>query len=107
MTTTSRPSKGRAVKPHKNFPLFAHQRGYWAKKVRGEMKYFGRIDVDPKGEAALALWLEQRDELLASREPRSKQQDGLTVRELCNHFLTHKQSRADAGHISPGRGKPT
>ncbi len=34
--------------PSEPFPLFAHARGYWAKKVRGRMVYFGRWD-DPEG----------------------------------------------------------
>lgn len=28
-------------KPSPNFPLFAHQRGQWAKKMGGTLKYFG------------------------------------------------------------------
>jgi hypothetical protein len=46
-------------KPRKDFPLFPHARGYWAKKVRGRFCYFGKVADDPKGEAALHLWLDQ------------------------------------------------
>ena len=45
-TRRSRPGK---QKPHKDFPLTRHPRGYWCKKVRGKLVYFGRIDADPDG----------------------------------------------------------
>ena len=37
--------------------------GPWCRKVRGVVHYFGRIADDPKGEAALNLWNEQKDDL--------------------------------------------
>ena len=52
-------------KPHPDFPLFPHATGRWAKKVRGKLAYFGKCANDPQGQKALALWLDQRDELLA------------------------------------------
>ena len=58
-----------AQKPYVDFPLFRHAAGYWAKKIRGKTVYFGKIAVDPQGRAAIAQWLEQRDDLLAGREP--------------------------------------
>jgi hypothetical protein len=39
--------------------------GYWAKKVRGKRHYFDEVATDPKGEAALDLRLDQKDDLLA------------------------------------------
>jgi integrase len=87
----SRPKRKSAKpkKPRADFPLFPHAAGYWAKKVRQKLVYFGKIADDPKGVKALALWLEQKDELLAGRTPRAKR-DGLTVADLCNRFLTAK-----------------
>ncbi|NOY30733.1 MAG: tyrosine-type recombinase/integrase [Planctomycetes bacterium] len=38
-------------KPTPNFPLYAHARGYWAKKIKGKLKYFGKWD-DPDGALA-------------------------------------------------------
>jgi len=35
-------------KPSADFPLFAHARGYWAKKIKGKQKNFGQWD-DPQG----------------------------------------------------------
>ncbi len=86
-------------KPRKDFPLFPHARGYWAKKVRQKIHYFGKVADDPKGEAALNLWLDQKDDLLAGRTPRSTPGDGLTVADLCNGFLTAKEQQRDAGEI--------
>ena len=57
-------------KPHPDFPLFAHKSGRWCKKVRGKFCYFGKVADDPKGEAALNKWLNERDDLLAGRTPR-------------------------------------
>ncbi len=86
-------------KPRKDFPLFPHARGYWAKKVRGKLCYFGKVATDRKGEAALQLWIDQRDDLLAGRTPRSTPGDGLTVAALCNAYLTAKEQQRDAGEI--------
>ncbi len=84
-----------AARP-KGFPLFAHQTGRWAKKIRGKLVYFGKLD-DPQ--AALAKWLEQKDDLLAGRTPRVNS-DGLTVRDLVNRFLSAKKNRLDTGELS-------
>ncbi|HVK17173.1 MAG TPA: hypothetical protein VM533_09500, partial [Fimbriiglobus sp.] len=35
-------SSKRPLKPYPEFPLYAHPMGYWAKKVRGTIHYFGR-----------------------------------------------------------------
>src|SRR5262249_32671288 len=68
----------RPKKPREDFPLFPHASGRWCKKVLGRAVYFGKVADDLKGERALNLWLEQRDDLLAGRTPRVAG-DGLTV----------------------------
>ena len=83
----------------KDFPLFQHPRGYWAKKVKQQTRYFGKVADDPTGQKALALWLDQKDDLLAGRTPRVHR-DGLTVRDLCNRFLTNKQAKMEGGELS-------
>lgn len=89
----------KASKPRPDFPLFPHATGRWAKKVLGKTHYFGKLSEDPKGEAALRLWLSQRDDLLAGRTPRTK--DGeLTVGGLCNEFLNSKRHLVDTGEIT-------
>ena len=74
--TKSISKNGRPDKPYKDFPLYAHNNGQWAKKVRGITRLFGPWD-DPHG--ALDKWLAQKDDLLAGREPRATG-EGLTVR---------------------------
>ncbi|HEX6984799.1 MAG TPA: hypothetical protein VF170_05450, partial [Planctomycetaceae bacterium] len=82
------------------FPLFPHASGRWAKKIRGSLRYFGKVAGDPEGAAALARWLDQKDDLLAGRKPRDKS-DGLTVRDLVNRFLTSKRHLVDTRELSP------
>ena len=89
----------RPAKPRPDFPLFPHRNGRWAKKVRAKFCYFGKWSDDPKGEAAVTLWLDQKDDLLAGRTPRANR-EGLTVRDLCNRFLTAKEQQRDAGDIT-------
>ena len=89
----------KTAKPHPDFPLTRHPRGYWCKKVRGKMSYFGKIADDPQGEKALNLWLDQKDELLAGRTPRTGA--GTTVEEICNQFLAHKEGLKNSGEITP------
>ncbi|MFM9962728.1 MAG: tyrosine recombinase XerC [Planctomycetaceae bacterium] len=82
-------------KPYTDFPLRLHATGQWCKKIRQRTIYFGS-DAD----AALKKYLEQRDDLQAGRTPRV-QGDGLTVRDLCNRFLTMKKSAVDSEELSP------
>lgn len=89
----------RPRKPHADFPLFPHATGQWAKKIRGRMHYFGKWSGDPKGEAALKKYLAEKDDLLAGRTPRAKA-EGITVADLCNHFLTSKRHLTQTGEIS-------
>ena len=79
-------------KPYPDFPLFAHATRRWAKKVRGKMCYFGPW-ADPQ--AALTKYLDQKDDLHAGRSPRKPEDVGLTVRDLCNQFLTAKRHRLE------------
>jgi len=96
-TTKSR--SGKPAKPRPDFPLFPHATGRWAKKVRGRFVYFGKVADDPQGKAALDKWLEQKDDLLAGHTPRVAG-NGLTIRDLCNRFLTNRQNKMEAGELS-------
>jgi len=85
------------TKPYPDFPLSHHppsDRLY--KKIRGRRVYFGHAK---KWKAALEKYMAQRDDLYAGRKPRVKP-DGLTVRDMCNRFLTVKKHLLDNGEIS-------
>src|SRR5436309_1483221 len=84
-------------KPYPDFPLFPHATKRWAKKIRGQLVYFGSWD-DPDG--ALAKYLDQKDALHAGRTPRPDA-DALTVKDMANAFLNHKQAMVDSGELSP------
>jgi len=94
------------AKPHRDFPLFRHATGRWCKKVKGRFHYFGKVADDPKGEAAIALWNEQKDDLLAGRTPRPKA-DGFTIRELCDRFMVSRRRKMDANELTAVRRRPT
>jgi integrase len=95
-TTETKPAK-----PYADFPLFPHDSGRWAKKILGKLHYFGYWRGPKAGtwEDALNLYQGQRDDLHAGRTPRNNT-DGLTVRDLCNRFLTHKRHLLDNGELS-------
>ena len=94
--STAKSKAVKPTKPHKDFPLFAHATGRWAKKVRGKLHYFGPWNAPDQ---ALDLWLLQKDDLLAGRKPRDTQ-GGFTIRSLANHFLTFKQHQRELGEIT-------
>ncbi|MSQ94330.1 MAG: hypothetical protein EXR98_07210 [Gemmataceae bacterium] len=99
----------RPKKPYPDFPLSPHASGAWQKKIRGKIHYFGkwarvvngkltRIEGDGWQEA-LEQYKAEAADLHAGRTPRVKG-DALTVKDLCNRFLTAKQQKIDAGEMS-------
>src|SRR5262245_48941617 len=57
MTADNSPNPAPAVKPAKprpDFPLGPHPAGYWCKKIRGQIHYFGPRWHDARGAAAAA-----------------------------------------------------
>ena len=92
----SRARSAKPPKPHRDYPLYAHASGQWAKRVRNKVHYFGPW-ADP--DAALALWLKQKDDLLAGRKPENG--DGLAIGRLSNLFLSSKQPLVDCGELKP------
>lgn len=86
------------AKPYKDFPLFPHGSGQWAKKINGRMHYFGTWN-DP--EAARTKYLRRMEDLQAGRVPRETTADGYTLEDLATDFLTEKKIKLDEGRLSP------
>lgn len=91
-STPSSSSRKTPSTPQK-FPLFVHKAsGQWAKKIRGKTRYFGRVDSDPRGEAALQRW---------QNEENGKSNDGrLSVKELCDFFMSAKDDARERGRLA-------
>lgn len=101
----------RPPKPYPEFPLCAANNGFWQKKIRGKIHYFGRwgrvvdgklsrIREDGCWQEALEEYKSQVDDLKAGRTPRVKGGEGLTVGELRGRFLTSKSRALDASEIN-------
>src|SRR5262245_37524134 len=110
-TSTDATSKSevqfRPTKPRDGFPLGQHPAGYWCKKIRGKIHYFGphfdygnNAAAHACAEAALEDYNRQAEALLAGRKPRPDA-EALTVLDACNAFLTAKQFQLQAGELSP------
>ena len=84
------------AKPYADFPLFAHATRRWAKKIRGQLHYFGPWN-DPDG--ALQKYLDQKDARHAGRKPRPDAK-AFTAKDMANAFLNHKQAMVDSGELS-------
>jgi integrase len=98
---------GKPAKPYPDFPLTVHPAGYWCKKIRGKIHYFGprfKLDDHPAAAAAatpaLDEYLKQKDALHAGRTPRPEI-EGLTVKDLANQFLNAKSASRDSGELTP------
>ena len=82
-------------KPYATYPLYAHAKGSWAKKILGKVYYFGPWD-DPQ--AALEKYLSQRDYLRGGISlPEVKNSIG----DLLDSFLAEKRAHLETGDIAP------
>ncbi len=82
-------------KPYKDFPLYSHGSGQWAKKIRGKTHFFG-VWADPF--AALENYRRQADALHGGRSPRPEM-SGLTVGQLADLFLAAKRQAVESGQL--------
>ncbi len=97
------PSKAKSdrPKPPSDFPLTPHASGAWQKKIRGKIHYFGRWASRKKGKLvrlpgdgmkeAKSLYIQYLDELKNGKENHTGE---MTLKELCNRFLTFKKRKA-------------
>jgi integrase len=98
---------GKVARPRPDFPLGPHPAGYWCKRIRGVLHYFGprwapgdQAAALAASDAALEDYNRQADALHSGRKPRPETQ-GLTVKEAANAFLNAKQALVDSGELSP------
>ncbi|MDA1055201.1 MAG: tyrosine-type recombinase/integrase [Planctomycetota bacterium] len=83
--------------PYDDFPLSFHPpSGRLYKKILGRRRYFGYAD---NWQDAIEKFQRERDDLYAGREP-SVSVEGLTVKDLCNHFLTNKKQLVASGELT-------
>jgi len=95
-----RKPRKKSAKPYPSFPLTAHNNGQWCKKIRGKVHFFG-VWSDPQN--ALAHYLGVAADLHAGRPPNSSTvaQGDITIKDICNAYLTHQLQKVDAGEITP------
>ena len=83
-------------KPYKDFPLFAHNNGQWAKKIKGRIEYFGAWENHT---AALDLYLKEKDFLHAGKTVPADTCK-VSLDNLVNGFIYAKESRVEAGELA-------
>jgi len=78
------------------FPLTLHPTGQYCKKIRGKLYYFG---TDKK--IAHTRYLEQAADLHAGKRPKPESiNSNSSIKDLCNLYLDHQESRALIGEIT-------
>jgi integrase len=90
-------TKIRPRKPYPEFPLFPHNNGQWARKIKGKLKCFGSWD-DPV--AALKRHNHQYPYLKSGLDAPEDVTPGVTIKEVCDTFLANKEADHKAGQIS-------
>jgi len=105
--TRKTPAKGR--RKSELFPLWEHPSGRWCKKVAQKVWYFGKIGGEAEKQKALEKWLDQKDDILAGRNPRARSgalllgdppHDPDSAVGLVNRFLSSKQALLETGEIT-------
>lgn len=85
--------------PYPDFPLSPHlPTKRWYKVIRGTRRYFGPLD-DP--EAALKKYELERDYWYTGRTPPPDPEDGFTIADLVNEYLTEQDTKVEAGDLKP------
>lgn len=84
-------------KPYPTFPLTAHPRGQWVKKIHGKLHWFGPFSAGH--EAALQKYHERAKDLHAGIIQSPRDVGAVTVSEVANRFLAAKLAEAEAGRL--------
>jgi serine/threonine protein kinase/integrase len=109
-TKSSRTRKlQRPAKPYPEYPLTPHPSGKWQKKIAGRIHYFGQwarrvagelVRVDGDGwEDALREYNLHNEAIRLTGNKSQATGDALTVKDLCNEFLTAKTRRLEASEL--------
>lgn len=92
--TQQMPGNRSSTKRSSKFPLTLHPTGQYCKKIRGRMHYFGKDRRE-----ALRLYFERASVLHMGKDAPVASAAGLTLRNLCNMYLEHQESRVAIGEI--------
>lgn len=95
--STAKSTREKPVKPYDDFPLFPHATGRWAKKIRGQLEYFG--SWEDGWQKALENYQAWKDDLYAGRRPQRHNTGRLSIRDLCNAFRESKEGKVQTGEI--------
>jgi integrase len=92
----------RPQKPYPTFPLFANLNGQWCRKVNGRPYYFGTWADDPKGELALADWMNRKDAIVAGVDQAKsvKSRGRMMLAEAIKQFLAAKNAEVLDGNLA-------
>jgi integrase len=95
--SNAKSARAKPPKPYENFPLFPHASGRWAKKIRGQLEYFG--SWEDGWQNALDNYQAWKDDLYAGRRPTKSNLQRVTIRDLCNAFRASKESKLLTGEL--------
>ena len=86
-------------KENRDYPLTVNGNGYWSKKIKGEVHYFGPLS-DPEG--AAAEWVRVKDHLLAGlpRPSKDDEDDSGRLGTALNLFMAEKEDAVENGELS-------
>lgn len=90
--STPKRARVKPAKPRPDWPLFPHNNGSWAKKIKGRLIYFGPWS-DPGGA------LQRYQDVLAGK-PRGPDPGTLTVGDGVNLFLGWKETLLNSGELA-------
>jgi integrase len=98
-STTATTTDATTAKPAKpeGSPIYPHNSGKWAKKIRGKLYYFGRWDDH---EAAVNEYEAVREALENGRDRATIDPNSFTVADACNHYLHACKGRVERDDLA-------